>query len=74
MAEAVDLKSIQCGFESRSPYQTIINPNQIRRNKMKVEFNEQVLVKLMYAFLALGACAYGCIFATYILWYMGLVS
>ena len=40
---------------------------------MKIEFDEHVLVKLLYAFLGLGACAYGCIFATYVLWYLGIV-
>ena len=65
----MDLKSIQCGFESRSPYHYFLN----KENEMKIEFDEHVLVKLLYAFLGLGACAYGCIFATYVLWYLGLV-
>jgi hypothetical protein len=41
---------------------------------MKIEFEEKVMVKFMYAFLGFGACAYGCIFATYLLWYLGLIS
>jgi len=40
---------------------------------MKIEVNEELLVRLMYAFLGLGAAAYGCIFATYVLWFIGMV-
>jgi hypothetical protein len=39
-----------------------------------LDVNEKLLVSLIYAFLGTGACAYGCIFATYVLWYLGLVQ
>jgi len=40
---------------------------------MKIEVSERLLVRLLYAFLSLGAAAYGCIFATYVLWFLGMV-
>ena len=41
---------------------------------MKIEMNEKVFSTLLCAFLGMGACAYGCIFATYVLWFMGFID
>jgi len=43
-------------------------------SKMKIEMNEKVFSMLLCAFLGMGACAYGCIFATYLLWFMGVIE
>ena len=41
---------------------------------MKSETNDKRLSVLVYAFLTTGACAYGAIFATYLLWFMGVID
>jgi len=41
---------------------------------MKFEFDDNIVKNLMCAFLALGACSYGAMFVTYLLWFMGLVD
>jgi len=41
---------------------------------MKIDINDKTMVKFLYAFLGFGACAYGCIFATYLLWFMGVID
>ena len=41
---------------------------------MQFEVTDGVLKKAMAAFLVLGACSYGAMFVTYILWFMGLID
>jgi hypothetical protein len=44
------------------------------RKMMKIDLDEKLLSKVMCAFFGLGACAYGCMFVTYLLWFLGLVN
>ena len=41
---------------------------------MQFEITDGLLKKAMTAFLVLGACSYGAMFVTYILWFMGLID
>ena len=41
---------------------------------MRVDVTDKTMVKFLYAFFGFGACAYGCIFATYLLWFMGVIE
>jgi len=41
---------------------------------MKIEMNDKWVQRALIAFLGLGACSYGCMFVTYVLWFMGLVE
>lgn len=43
-------------------------------SNMNIKMNEKALATLLYAFLGMGACAYGCIFATYLLWFAGVIN
>lgn len=39
---------------------------------MKIEMTDKWVQRALVAFLGLGACSYGCMFITYILWFMGV--
>ena len=41
---------------------------------MKIEMNDKRIGVLLYAFLTTGACAYGAIFATYLLWFIVVIE
>jgi len=41
---------------------------------MKFEISDGMLKTAMAAFLFFGACSYGVMFVTYILWFLGLVE
>lgn len=41
---------------------------------MKIEMNDKWLQMALIAFLGLGACSYGCMFVTYLLWWMGRID
>jgi len=41
---------------------------------MKFEITDKGIKNLFGLFLALGACSYGCMFATYVLWFLGMVE
>jgi len=41
---------------------------------MNFEVTDGVLKKAMAAFLVLGACSYGAMFVTYILWFLGFID
>ena len=50
---------------------------RLRDNKgdiMKIEMDDKWVQRALVAFLGLGACSYGCMFVTYVLWFMGLVE
>ena len=41
---------------------------------MQFEVTDGVLKRAMAAFLVLGACSYGAMFVTYILWFLGFID
>jgi hypothetical protein len=41
---------------------------------MRIDFDNKVLIRFMCAFFGLGACAYGCMLVTYVLWFLGLID
>jgi hypothetical protein len=41
---------------------------------MKFEITDKSIRNLFGLFLGLGAASYGCMFATYILWFLGIVQ
>jgi|TARA_R110000824_G_scaffold34720_1_gene109820 hypothetical protein len=41
---------------------------------MKFEITDKGIKNLFGLFLGLGAASYGCMFATYILWFLGIVQ
>ena len=63
---------------------SLIIPNEIygehiktccpQEDTMKFEITDKGIKNLFGAFLALGACSYGCMFATYVLWFLGMVD
>jgi (2Fe-2S) ferredoxin len=36
--------------------------------------NDKWIKRALMAFLCLGACSYGCMFATYVLWFLGVID
>jgi hypothetical protein len=41
---------------------------------MKIEINDKMTKFLFGMFLACGAMSYGCMFVTYIMWFMGIIE
>ena len=41
---------------------------------MKFEITDKTIKNLFGLFLALGAASYGCMFATYIMWFLGMIE
>jgi hypothetical protein len=41
---------------------------------MKIEINDKMMKFLFSMFLGFGAASYGCMFATYLLWFMGFID
>jgi len=41
---------------------------------MKLEITSKLLQKAMCAFFVLGACAHGCLFITYVMWWLGRIE
>ena len=41
---------------------------------MKLEITNNMLQRAMCLFFVLGAASHGCIFVTYVLWFMGVVE